>query len=285
MSIVDTSDGWSRQVRRITLDPESVVLRYDCRTGTITRLNVHASHALVAPTATVVQQLVEEMGEKTASTIDVLLVRNAHRSRQRRQTRIRLYEDSGSLLLQGSLESFQRLRRDSVRRLAPESVRLLQRRLSQRRGLRTSAMILGTRSIAQGWAKRRPGGHLKDGQWRTGQNRPVRERRPRHECCTAVDRDHASLSYRDPERRRGGYRDRPWVEIAAFLRQSAMRHVTQDAVRSLWSRVRQLRGPQVRTCAWWSRRSSIAATAAVSPRSLPQSSTGRFEVSSVDARS
>ena len=73
----------------------------------------------------------------------------------------------------------------------------------------------------------------------------------------------------------------PSVEIEGFLRQSAMRHVPQDAFRSLWGRVRQLRGPQVRTCAWWSRRSSMAATAAVSPRSLPQSSTGRFEVSSV----
>ena len=46
--------------------------------------------------------------------------------------------------------------------------------------------------------------------------------------------------------------------------------------------MRQLLGPQVRTWAWWSRRSSRATTAAVSPRSLPQSSTGRFDVISVD---
>jgi len=57
------------------------------------------------------------------------------------------------------------------------------------------------------------------------------------------------------------------------------------SLRSPWRRVRQLRGPQVSTCAWWSRRSRKAATAAVSPRSLPQSSTGRLDVSSVDARS
>ena len=41
------------------------------------------------------------------------------------------------------------------------------------------------------------------------------------------------------------------------------------SLRSPWRRVRQLRGPQVSTCAWWSRRSRKAATAAVSPRSLP----------------
>ena len=64
-----------------------------------------------------------------------------------------------------------------------------------------------------------------------------------------------------------------------------MRYEAQEAVRSECSRVRQLLGPHVRTWAWWSRRSSIAVTAAVSPRSLPQSSTGRFEVSSVEARS
>ena len=55
--------------------------------------------------------------------------------------------------------------------------------------------------------------------------------------------------------------------------------------KSVWILVRQLRGPHLRTWAWWSRRSSSAVTAAVSPRSLPQSSTGRFEVSSVEARS
>jgi len=49
--------------------------------------------------------------------------------------------------------------------------------------------------------------------------------------------------------------------------------------------VRQLRGPHLRTCPWWRRRSSMAVTAALSPNSLPQSSTGRLEVSKVLARS
>ena len=49
--------------------------------------------------------------------------------------------------------------------------------------------------------------------------------------------------------------------------------------------VRQLRGPHLTTWAWCSRRSSSAVTAAVSPSSLPQSSTGRLEVSTVEARS
>ena len=52
-----------------------------------------------------------------------------------------------------------------------------------------------------------------------------------------------------------------------------------------WSFVRQLRGPHLRTWAWCSSRSSMAAMAAVSPRSLPQSSTGRFEVMRVEVRS
>src|SRR5262245_29858919 len=49
--------------------------------------------------------------------------------------------------------------------------------------------------------------------------------------------------------------------------------------------VRQLRGPHLRTWPWWRRRSSMAATAAASPSTLPQSSTGRFEVKSVLERS
>jgi len=48
---------------------------------------------------------------------------------------------------------------------------------------------------------------------------------------------------------------------------------------------RQLCGPHLRMWAWWRRRSSMAVTAAVSPRSLPQSSTGRLEVRIVLARS
>ena len=49
--------------------------------------------------------------------------------------------------------------------------------------------------------------------------------------------------------------------------------------------VRQLRGPHLSTWPWCSRRSSMAVTAALSPSSFPQSSTGRFDVISVLARS
>lgn len=49
--------------------------------------------------------------------------------------------------------------------------------------------------------------------------------------------------------------------------------------------VRQLRGPHLSTCPWWSMRSSMEPTEATSPNSLPQSSTGRLEVSKVLARS
>ncbi len=44
--------------------------------------------------------------------------------------------------------------------------------------------------------------------------------------------------------------------------------------------VRQLRGPHLSTCPWCSKRSSMALTAAASPSSLPQSSTGRFNAES-----
>jgi hypothetical protein len=49
--------------------------------------------------------------------------------------------------------------------------------------------------------------------------------------------------------------------------------------------VRQLLGPHFSRCPWWRRRSSMALTAAASPNNLPQSSTGRLEVTSVLARS
>jgi len=63
-------------------------------------------------------------------------------------------------------------------------------------------------------------------------------------------------------------------------------YLTAVSVRkSVCTLVRQLRGPHLRTWAWWSKRSSSAVTAAVSPRSLPQSSTGRFDVRMVEARS
>jgi hypothetical protein len=48
---------------------------------------------------------------------------------------------------------------------------------------------------------------------------------------------------------------------------------------------RQLRGPHLRTCPWCSSRSSMAETAALSPSSFPQSSTGLFDVIRVLARS
>jgi hypothetical protein len=47
--------------------------------------------------------------------------------------------------------------------------------------------------------------------------------------------------------------------------------------------VRQLRGPHLSTWPWCSKRSSMALTPAASPSSLPQSSTGRLEVSMATA--
>ena len=61
--------------------------------------------------------------------------------------------------------------------------------------------------------------------------------------------------------------------------------VASSGRKSVWTFVRQLRGPHFRTWAWCKRRSRSAVTAAVSLRSLPQSSTGRLDVRSVDARS
>jgi len=49
--------------------------------------------------------------------------------------------------------------------------------------------------------------------------------------------------------------------------------------------VLQLRGPHLRIWPWWRRRSSIAVTAALSPSSFPQSSTGRFNAESILMRS
>jgi len=72
---------------------------------------------------------------------------------------------------------------------------------------------------------------------------------------------------------------RPGTETGEFY------SLVASVRKSVWILVRQLRGPDLRTWAWWSNRSRSAVTAAVSPRSLPQSSTGRFEVSSVEARS
>ena len=54
--------------------------------------------------------------------------------------------------------------------------------------------------------------------------------------------------------------------------------VASSGRKSVWTFVRQLRGPHFRTWAWYKRRSRSAVTAAVSLRSLPQSSTGRLDV-------
>ena len=61
--------------------------------------------------------------------------------------------------------------------------------------------------------------------------------------------------------------------------------VPSSVRKSVWTFVRHLRGPHLSTCAWCRSRSSNAVTAAVSPSSLPQSSTGRFDVSNVETRS
>ena len=53
----------------------------------------------------------------------------------------------------------------------------------------------------------------------------------------------------------------------------AKSYFTASCVRKVWTLFRQLRGPHLSACAWWRRRSRRAATAAVSPSSLPQSST------------
>jgi hypothetical protein len=73
------------------------------------------------------------------------------------------------------------------------------------------------------------------------------------------------------------------IHIAA--RDTWFYFVTSSVRKSAWTLVRQLLGPHLSTCAWCKSRSSSAVTAAVSPSSLPQSSTGRFDASSVDARS
>jgi hypothetical protein len=61
--------------------------------------------------------------------------------------------------------------------------------------------------------------------------------------------------------------------------------VASSVRKSVCTFVRQLLGPHFKTCAWWRRRSRSAVTAAVSPSSLPQSSTGRFNAESIVMRS
>ena len=79
--------------------------------------------------------------------------------------------------------------------------------------------------------------------------------------------------------------DRAKPAISGAAETSEFYFVPSSGRKSVWTLVRQLRGPHLSTWAWCSSRSSSAVTAAVSPSSLPQSSTGRFEVRSVDARS
>ena len=74
---------------------------------------------------------------------------------------------------------------------------------------------------------------------------------------------------RPVEEARGGVHHASWIAVFKSFR----------------GRVRQLLGPHFKRWAWCISRSSMAVTVAVSPRSFPQSSTGRFEVSTVLARS
>jgi len=94
------------------------------------------------------------------------------------------------------------------------------------------------------------GGHLKTGQSWTPQNRPVGEH-PKRECSTAFERDRARPRSAPTTLTRGIPRyaldgDRA---SCAGARCVIGDDGAQEAVRSLWRRVRQLRGPQVRTCA------------------------------------
>src|SRR5262245_39513011 len=73
--------------------------------------------------------------------------------------------------------------------------------------------------------------------------------------------------------------------ISRSAETSAVYRTAGSVCKSVCVFVRQLRGPHLRTWAWWRSRSRSAVTAAVSPRSLPQSSTGRFDVRIVEARS
>jgi hypothetical protein len=95
------------------------------------------------------------------------------------------------------------------------------------------------------------GGHLKTGQSWTGQTRPVGER-PKHECSTPVPRESASpwRPGRAESGPQGGCPDMAGGESGApgpAPALAGLRVTPHEALRSVWSRVRQLRGPQVRT--------------------------------------
>jgi hypothetical protein len=82
--------------------------------------------------------------------------------------------------------------------------------------------------------------------------------------------------------KRGGKRRETAVWFSAFC---TARHFHRAQSADTAALVRQLLGPHLSTWPWCSKRSSIELTAAVSPSSLPQSSTGRLDVSRVLARS
>ena len=98
-------------------------------------------------------------------------------------------------------------------------------------------------------------------EWRGGASRPAPQPFWR-ESVKSREREGSALAFREAS-----------FLVALFL---------QSAAAVL---VRQLRGPHLSTWPWCSRRSSMALTAATSASSLPQSSTGRLEVSRVLARS
>jgi hypothetical protein len=79
----------------------------------------------------------------------------------------------------------------------------------------------------------------------------------------------------------------PWLHFLEVSRSSGRAFPAgfrRDA-HSAGNLVLQLRGPHLRIWPWWRRRSSIAVTAALSPSSFPQSSTGLFDVTNVLVRS
>lgn len=97
-------------------------------------------------------------------------------------------------------------------------------------------------------------------------------------CDGAIVSREASVDTSKPASRRR-------VKSGQSLQDEASYRGGRQSCKSACSFVRQLRGPHLSTWAWWRRRSSIAETAAASPSSLPQSSTGRFEVMIVEQRS
>ncbi len=80
----------------------------------------------------------------------------------------------------------------------------------------------------------------------------------------------------------------PWVHFLKVSHSSGCGFLAtfrRGAHCSAGNLVLQLRGPHLRIWPWWRRRSSIAVTAALSPSSFPQSSTGLFDVTNVLVRS